>query len=69
MLTILKGGKRQNNSHKTQEEMNVVFNYVQKKMVEKRKRVDCNRPACEQELNQFSNMSIKQKTTMDVEDK
>ena len=57
-----------NGSHKTQEEMNTVFNYVQKKMADKRKRVDRNRSNRKQELNKFSDMSLEQKATMDVED-
>ena len=37
-------------------------------MVEKRKRSDRKRSACKQELNKFSEMPIKQKAAMDVED-
>ena len=38
-------------------------------MVDKRKRVDRKRYSCKQELNIFSDMSIDQKTLMDMEDK
>ena len=48
--------------------MNAVFNYVQKKMADERKHTDRNRSACKQELNKYSNMSLEQKATMDVED-
>ena len=54
---------------KTQEEMNVVLNYAQKKMTDKRKRKDCKKSAYKKELNKFSNMSLKKKATMDMEDK
>ena len=65
---LKKENPHQNNSHKTQEGMNVDFNYVQKKMTNKRKRVDHDRSACKQELNKFSNMSLEKKAAMDMED-
>ena len=57
-----------NNSRKTQEELNMVFKYVNKKMAEDRKHADCKKSACEQELNQFSKMSTKQDAAMDKEE-
>ena len=50
---LKKEKKRQNGFCKTQEEMIAVFNYVQNKMVYKRKRADRNSFTREQELNNF----------------
>ena len=42
--------------------MNVVFCYVQKKMADERKQADREKASCEKELNEFSDMTLEQKT-------
>ena len=55
----------QNNPYKNQEEMNAFFSYVQNKMADERKGADHKRSSCKKEINKFSNMSIKQKVSID----
>ena len=45
--------------------MNTVFEYVQRKMADERKKTDHKRSACKKELNEFSDMSLEQKAASD----
>ena len=45
--------------------MNTVFRYVQRKMADERKKTDRKRSTCEEELNEFSDMSLEQKAASD----
>ena len=49
--------------------MNVILNYVQKKISDKPKRTDRERSDCKKEFNKFSDMSLEKKAAMDVENK
>ena len=53
---------------KSQEEMNAVFNYVQKKMADERKKAEREKSAREKELNEFSDLTLEKETASDSED-
>ena len=53
---------------KSQEEMNAVFNYVQKKMADERKKAEREKSAREKELNEFSDLTLEKETASESED-
>ena len=65
---IKKENACKNYSCKTQEELNKVFQYINKKIAEDRNHANHKRSACKKELNQFSDMSIKQSAEMNKEE-